>query len=79
MLNKAQIESIAKHLHEMAHIFESSIKVSSSNVIETENATKRGRKPGAVSDDIRCINTGVKGRCMNRATKGSVCGKHTKN
>ena len=76
MLSKTQIELIAKHLHELAEVFESTIKVPVNSVVEP--ASKRGRKPGAVSDDIRCQHTGNKGRCMNRATQGAVCGKHTK-
>ena len=80
MLNKSQVESIAKHLRELAQIFESSIKSTSvSNEVVNEdelNGSKRGRKPGAVSDDIRCQHTNDKGRCKNRATKGTVCGKH---
>jgi hypothetical protein len=76
MLSKNQIELIAKHLHELAEVFESTIKVPVNSVLES--SSRRGRKPGAVSDDIRCQHTGDKGRCMNRATKGSVCGKHTK-
>ena len=38
---------------------------------------KRGRKPGAVADEERCENVNDKQqRCKNRATKGTVCGKH---
>lgn len=40
-------------------------------------AKKRGRKPGAVADEERCENVNDKQmRCKNRATKGTVCGKH---
>ena len=80
MLNKTQVESIAKHLRELAQIFESSNKVTTvtNSVVEEDeqNGSKRGRKPGAVPDDIRCQHTNEKGRCKNRATKGTVCGKH---
>ncbi len=41
------------------------------------DAKKRGRKPGAVADEERCENVNDKQlRCKNRATKGTVCGKH---
>jgi len=80
MLNKNQIESIAKHLRELAQIFESANKqaITTNAVVEEDeqNGSKRGRKPGAVSDEIRCQHTSDKGRCKNRATKGTVCGKH---
>lgn len=40
-------------------------------------AKRRGRKPGAVADEERCENVNDKQqRCKNRATKGTVCGKH---
>jgi hypothetical protein len=80
MLNKNQVEAIAKHLRELAQIFESSIKGSTVNTIlgvDEIVGSKRGRKPGAVSDDVRCENVnGKQQRCKNRATQGKVCGKH---
>ena len=84
MLNKNQSEAIAKHMREIASILENSCKtsnkLSTQEVVEevVEEGSKRGRKPGAVSDDIRCEHTNAKDqRCKNRATKGTVCGKHT--
>lgn len=81
MLNKNQAESIAKHLRDMAVIFDNAAKASNTNQTEDETtviASKRGRKPGAVSDDIRCEHmNGSQQRCKNRATQGKVCGKHT--
>lgn len=42
-----------------------------------EGGKKRGRKPGAVADEERCENVNDKQqRCKNRATQGTVCGKH---
>jgi hypothetical protein len=80
MLNKVQSESIVKHLRDMANIVESAYKGSNGNVVsdsEEQTGSKRGRKPGAVSDDIRCTNVnGKEQRCKNRATQGVVCGKH---
>jgi len=74
MFTKSQSEALVKHLREIANILESSAKVSSNIVVEP---SKRGRKPGAVSDDIRCKGEGPSGqRCKNRATKGTYCGKH---
>jgi len=81
MLNNTQISAIVKHLRDIANIFESSNKASNSNAIsevEETAGSKRGRKPGAVSDDVRCTNiNGKEMRCKNRATQGVVCGKHT--
>lgn len=72
MLTKKQTDSLVKHLREIATILESSTGVA-------EATTKRGRKPGAVSDDVRCQETLTTGdRCKNRATNGTFCGKHLK-
>jgi len=81
MLNKNQAESIAKHLRDMAVIFDNAAKASNTSQTEGETGdlptSKRGRKPGAVSDDIRCEHmNGSQQRCKNRATQGKVCGKH---
>jgi hypothetical protein len=80
MLNKNQTEAIVKHLRDIANILETSNKGSSTNAIsevEESAGSKRGRKPGAVSDDVRCTNiNGKEQRCKNRATQGVVCGKH---
>lgn len=85
MLNKNQSESIVKHLRDIANIMENSYKTSNqvkadasaSDEAAEESGSKRGRKPGAVSDDIRCEHMNAKDqRCKNRATKGTVCGKH---
>lgn len=81
MLNKKQTDAIVKHLRDMANIFESanSANNSASNPVNDEQpVSKRGRKPGAVADDMRCANiNGKELRCKNRATQGTVCGKHT--
>jgi hypothetical protein len=75
MLTKAQTEALVKHLREIASILEKS--VGSTNKVEEPIALKRGRKPGAVSDDVRCQEVLTSGdRCKNRATKGTLCGKH---
>jgi hypothetical protein len=72
MFTKVQTDAIALHFRELAKIFE---KASAST---TEEKSKRGRKPGAVSDDVRCAHQLVSGdRCKNRATHDKVCGKHT--
>jgi len=80
MLNKNQTEAIVKHLRDIANILESSNKGANNNVIsevEESAGSKRGRKPGAVSDDVRCKNiNGKEQRCKNRATQGVFCGKH---
>jgi hypothetical protein len=74
MFTKTQSEAIVKHLRDIANIFESSSKGSSNIIVEP---SKRGRKPGAVADDIRCKGEGSSGQqCKNRATKGTYCGKH---
>jgi hypothetical protein len=73
MLTKAQTESLVKHIREIANILEKSV----GQTTTAEQTTKRGRKPGAVSDDIRCTATlPNEERCKNRATQGSTCGKH---
>ena len=81
MLNNNQTSAIVKHLRDIANILESSNKSSNNNAIsevEESVGSKRGRKPGAVSDDVRCTNiNGKEQRCKNRATQGKVCGKHT--
>jgi hypothetical protein len=81
MLNKNQSEAIVKHLRDIANILETSFKGPNSNLVsssEEQVFSKRGRKPGTVSDDVRCIHiNGKELRCKNRATKGTVCGKHT--
>lgn len=92
MLNKNQSEAIVKHIRDIANIMENSYKTSAQVKVDAsasasasasvavaleESGSKRGRKPGAVSDDIRCEHTNAKEqRCKNRATKGTVCGKH---
>ena len=93
MLNKNQSEAIVKHIRDIANILENSYKTSAQVKVDAsasssaaaaavaialeESGSKRGRKPGAVSDDIRCEHTNAKEqRCKNRATKGTVCGKH---
>jgi len=83
MFSKSQTDSIVKHLREIANILESSNKkapvenvVVEAPVEEQATGSKRGRKPGAVDDDIRCTFVNKDKRCMNRATKGKVCGKH---
>jgi len=80
MLNNTQTSAIVKHLRDMANILENSNKGSSNNAIsevEESAGSKRGRKPGAVSDDVRCTHiNGKELRCKNRATQGKVCGKH---
>jgi hypothetical protein len=82
MFSKSQAESVAKHLRALADIFDNTVKASAEKKIVVEESTvaKRGRKPGAVSDDVRCTHiNGNTQRCKNRATKGKVCGKHDKN
>ena len=75
MFSKSQLESISKHLHSLATIFEAASK---SNNTET-GKSKRGRKPGAVADTIRCTGEIAKGdRCKNKAINNGFCGKHTK-
>ena len=76
MLTKSQTASLVKHLRDIANIMESA-SAKSENGTAAETKSKRGRKPGAVSDDIRC-NAVLSGgdRCKNRATAGEFCGKH---
>jgi len=70
MFTKEQTDAIALHFRELAKIFE--------KPGATTPTSKRGRKPGAVSDDIRCAHQLESGdRCKNRATHDKVCGKHT--
>lgn len=80
MLNKNQTEAIIKHLREIANVLESSFTNNVLKVVkedDVQKGSKRGRKPGAVSDDIRCQYVNEKnGRCKNRGTKGNLCGKH---
>ena len=74
MFSKSQLDSISKNLRELANVFES---VSKSQ--QDFNKSKRGRKPGAVSDDVRCKGEIAKGdRCKNRKVNDGVCGKHAK-
>lgn len=78
MLNKIQIDAIVQHLRDIATIFDIASKQLSNNTVE-DKVSKRGRRPGAVSDDKRCeYIKGDSTRCKNRATKGNICGKHTK-
>ena len=71
MLTKKQVDGLVKHLRDMATLLESAGAEAP--------VTKRGRKPGAVSDDVRCQETSASGdRCKNRATGGTFCKKHTK-
>ena len=87
MLNKGQKEKLVFHLREIANILakdadsdnKSQAKSGSAQQQpETNTITaKRGRKPGTVSDDIRCQGENSSGaRCKNRATNGTFCGKH---
>ena len=70
MFSKNQLSAISKHLRDLATIIDSSNK--------TEE-TKRGRKPGAVPDEVRCQGFIGKGdRCKNRSINNGLCGKHTK-
>ena len=87
MISKRNNEAIVKHLREIANILEKSYdveqlqKVGKTEVVvnAVEEVSKRGRKSGAVSDDIRCNGLNQKGeRCKNRATTGQVCAKHNK-
>lgn len=76
MLTKSQINSLVKHLRDMATILEASGSKQEPATTVKEKS-KRGRKPGAVADNVRCqaqLNGGE--RCKNRATMGDVCGKH---
>jgi hypothetical protein len=76
MLSLERCEEISKHLIIISNLLTSS--GDDKNAIATSDAPKRGRKPGAVSDDVRCEHiNGNEQRCKNRATKGNVCGKHT--
>jgi len=71
MFSKSQLTAISKHLRDLATIIDSSNK--------TEEQVKRGRKPGAVPDDVRCQGFIGKGdRCKNRSITNGLCGKHTK-
>jgi hypothetical protein len=73
MFTKSQTESLVKHIRDIANIMEAASK----GTTNTEAPSKRGRKPGAVADDIRCKGEGASGeQCKNRATKGTYCGKH---
>jgi hypothetical protein len=77
MLNRTQTEAIVKHLRDMANVLENSSKAAVNQTEDAVSAKKRGRKPGAVSDEMRCAHINEKEqRCKNRATKGAVCGKH---
>ena len=90
MLNKGQKEKLVFHLREIANILakdadsdnkpqaKSGSAQQQQQQSETNTITvKRGRKPGTVSDDIRCQGESSLGaRCKNRATNGSFCGKH---
>jgi hypothetical protein len=80
MLNKVQTEAIVKHLREIADVLDLSCKNNIVKVVKEDDiqkGSKRGRKPGAVSDDIRCQHINEKNeRCKNRGTKGNMCGKH---
>lgn len=72
MLTKEKCIELSRHLKEMSKIFEEASK-------GLEDKKKRGRKPGPVTDDLRCkgeIANG--GRCKNSSVKDGVCGKHAK-
>jgi hypothetical protein len=75
MFSKNQLESISKNLRDIANIFDSV-----SNQLENSPAkSKRGRKPGSVSDNVRCTAEIANGdRCKNRQVKDTFCGKHAK-
>jgi len=74
---KAQLESITKNLRDIANILETAAKAISPPPNEQP---KRGRKPGAVADDIRCTAEISKGdRCKNRSINDGLCGKHRQN
>lgn len=76
MFSKSQLESISKSLREVANIFES---VSKNQEDQATTKSKRGRKPGSVSDNVRCTAEIANGdRCKNRQVKDTFCGKHTK-
>ena len=76
MFTKSQLESISRNLKELSNIFEA-VSKTQQDVATTKS--KRGRKPGAVSDDVRCTGEIAKGdRCKNRQVKDGFCGKHTK-
>jgi hypothetical protein len=76
MLNKVQMDAIVQHFRHIANIFDIASKQPINNIVPDE-VPKRGRKPGTVSDEVRCEHiNGNYSRCKNRATKGKVCGKH---
>ena len=75
MFSNIENIQIANALRQIATIFEKHGKIQDETIVS--NKGKRGRRPGSVSDEIRCqhkINTD--NRCKNRATKGTLCGKH---
>jgi len=75
MFSKSQLESISKNLRELAAVFDSVANNQQTNIVKS----KRGRKPGTVSDDVRCKADIAKGdRCKNRIAKDGFCGKHAK-
>lgn len=77
MLTKTQVSAMAKLFRDMANILDNTPVTSES--VENKVVSKRGRKPGTVSDEDRCehlIDESNNIRCKNRATQGTVCGKH---
>jgi hypothetical protein len=78
MLTKHQTESIVKHLRAVADLLEASVAKDPAVPQAAEQKSKRGRKPGAVDDAVRCKGLNGSGdRCKNRATQGTHCGKHS--
>lgn len=74
MFSKSQLESISKNFRELANVFDTISKTQ-----QDTTKSKRGRRPGAVPDEVRCSAEIAKGdRCKNRQIKDGVCGKHAK-
>ena len=75
MLTKVQVTRMASLFREIASVLDNT----SAEPVENKTVSKRGRKPGTVSDEDRCAHLTDETnnvRCKNRATQGTVCGKH---